>query len=90
MGEIDIIAVDGSQLVVVEVKCRRNGNTSGPERPVLAVGRNKQRRLRLLASSWLQYGGRWRHFETVRFDVVGVTIGDDGAVAAWEHIEQAF
>ncbi len=90
MGELDIVAADGPALVVVEVKSQRAGNRSGPVRPVLAVGRSKQRRLRLLAEAWLQAGERRWLFETVRFDVVGITIDAAGDVACWQHIENAF
>ena len=90
MGELDIVALDGRALVMVEVKSQRAGNRSGPVRPVLAVGRLKQRRLRMLAQAWLQAGGRRARFETVRFDVVGITIDAAGAVARWQHVENAF
>ncbi len=90
IGEIDIVAIDGRDLVVVEVKAHRAGNSSGPLRPVLAVGRAKQRKLRRLAEAWLQRAAREPEFDEVRFDVVGITVGDDGSVAAWEHLEGAF
>jgi len=90
MGEIDIVATDGHSLVVVEVKAHRAGNLSGPVHPALAVNRRKQQRLRRLAEAWLQARAQGRSFETVRFDVVGITVGDGGSIAAWEHIEQAF
>ena len=90
MGELDIVAVDGRALVVVEVKSQQAGNRSGPVRPALAVGRTKQRRLRLLAEAWLQAGKRRAQFETVRFDVVGITVDSAGEVACWQHIENAF
>ncbi len=90
IGEIDIVAIDGRSLVVVEVKAHRAGNTSGPARPVLAVNRDKQRRLRRLAEAWLQSRAGGLSFEEVRFDVVGITIGTTGAVVAREHLENAF
>ena len=43
-GELDIVALDGRALVFVEVKAGRAGSAFGPERPVLAVDRRKQRR----------------------------------------------
>ena len=42
-GELDIVALDGRALVFVEVKAGRAGAAFGPERPVLAVDRRKQR-----------------------------------------------
>src|SRR5689334_25058297 len=35
-GEIDLVALDGPALVFVEVKARRVGASTGPERPVMA------------------------------------------------------
>ncbi len=90
IGEIDIVAIDGRSLVVVEVKAHRAGNASGPAHPVLAVNRDKQRRLRRLAEAWLQSRAGGLSFEEVRFDVVGITLGDEDSIAAWEHIERAF
>ncbi len=90
IGEIDIVAIEGQSLVMVEVKAHRAGNLSGPVRPVLAVGRRKQQRLRTLAEAWLQIRAPGRSFEKIRFDVVGVTLNGDGSIADWEHIADAF
>jgi len=84
------VAIDGRSLVVVEVKAHSAGNVSGPARPVLAVNRDKQWRLRRLAEAWLQSRASRLSFEEVRFDVVGITIGTTGAVVAREHLENAF
>src|ERR671935_1761921 len=53
-GELDIVALDGRALVFVEVKSLSAGAIAGPERPVLAVGARKQRKLRSLALAWLR------------------------------------
>ncbi len=90
MGELDMVAIDGASLVIVEVKALRHGNVSGPATPVLAVGPGKQRRLRLLAEAWLGGGSRRQRFEGVRFDVVGITIDAAGNVVSWQHVEDAF
>ena len=74
MGELDIIAMDGSTLVILEVKSHGSSNQAGPETPVLAVGRQKQRRLRRLAGAWLATRHRNHGFEDLRFDVVGITL----------------
>ena len=50
-GELDLIALAGSTLVIVEVKAHHQGLRRGPVHPVLAVGPNKQRRIRRLASA---------------------------------------
>ena len=90
-GEIDLIALDGRELVFVEVKAQRAGNLAGPERPVLAVGRQKQRKLRALAIAWLRdHDGFVPRHSSFRFDVVGVRIGRDGEPTEWEHIRHAF
>jgi putative endonuclease len=90
-GEIDLIALDGSELVFVEVKALRAGTIAGPERPVLAVGHRKQRKLRSLAIAWLRdHDGFLPPHSAFRFDVVGVRIGADGQATEWEHIRDAF
>jgi len=90
-GEIDLIALDGGELVFVEVKAQRAGTVAGPERPVLAVGHRKQRKLRSLAIAWLRdHDGFVPRHSSFRFDVIGVTIGADGEPSAWEHIRHAF
>ena len=89
-GEIDLIARTGNVLVVVEVKAAHTGSISGPPVPILAVGPNKQRRLRKLASAWIASYGRTVSFREVRFDVVGVLFERDGTVSAYDHVENAF
>lgn len=93
LGELDIVALDGSVLAFVEVKAQRAGSRAGPERPVLAVGREKQVRLRRLAREWLAEGAARRDLGGVRafrFDVIGVLFDRAGNVAAYEHIRDAF
>lgn len=90
-GELDLIALDGSVLVFVEVKAGRDGSAYGPERPALAVGPRKQQRLRRLAREWLAEEDRPRPsgVSGYRFDVVGVSFGRDG-VTDVDHIRDAF
>jgi putative endonuclease len=89
-GEIDLIAIDGSALAFVEVKACREGSSRGPERPALAVGPAKRRRLRRLAGAWLAGRSRIPPHRELRFDVVGITFGPDGRVVAYEHLRNAF
>jgi putative endonuclease len=89
-GELDLIALSGSILVIIEVKSQHLGSRHGPTAPVLAVGPNKQRRLRRLASAWIAGHGRRVTFSEVRFDVVGVTFDRGGEVVAYDHLENAF
>jgi len=89
-GELDIIALDRNAIVFVEVKAGVLGSGRGPERPVLAVGRDKQRRLRRLAGAWLAEAGRLPPHRRLRFDAVGVTYDGSGALVAYEHVRDAF
>ena len=90
-GEIDLIALDGPALVFVEVKALRASSLAGPERPALAVGPRKQRKLRSLAMAWLREHrhGVPRH-SSLRFDVVGLRLAPGNRVTEWEHIRAAF
>lgn len=88
-GEIDVVALDGTTLVFVEVKTMRTGARSGPERPVLAVGPGKQRRVRRLARAWLAESSAPR-YASIRFDVIGVSLDPGDAPVAIEHIPNAF
>ena len=79
-GELDIVALEGSTLVVVEVKTRSG---TGYGHPALAVGPAKQARLRRLAGQWLAEH-ELRPAE-VRVDVVCVVRSRTGA-ATVEHL----
>lgn len=79
-GELDIVAVDGADLVAVEVKTRRSTAFGSPQE---AVTGQKLRRLRRLAAAWL--AAHERSFAGVRIDVVAVTLPRSGA-AVVEHL----
>ncbi len=89
-GELDIVARDGRALVFVEVKAGREGSAFGPERPILAVDRRKQQRIRRLASAWMAENRDTPPYAEIRFDAVGVTVDRGGQVLDVEHIEGAF
>jgi putative endonuclease len=89
-GELDIVARDGRSLVFVEVKAGRAGASRGPERPVLAVDRRKQLRIRRLATAWIAARRDLPRYEEIRFDAVGVTLDRRGRPIDLEHIEGAF
>ena len=72
-GEIDIVALDGDELVIVEVKTRSSLVFGGA---VAAVTRAKLARLRRLAAAWL--AGQDQRFAGVRIDVFCIDIGRDG------------
>jgi putative endonuclease len=88
-GEFDIVALDGSTLVFVEVKAGRAAAVVGPELPAHAVGRRKQVKLRRLAREWIAERRGPSGVAGYRFDVVGVRFGPDG-LADVDHIRAAF
>jgi putative endonuclease len=83
-GEIDLVCRHRDCWVFVEVKCRR---ARWGEAPGAAVSWLKRRRLVRLAQHYL----KWRGLGSprCRFDVVTVTVGDDGASEV-RHIPAAF
>ena len=89
-GELDLVALDGRVLVFVEVKAGRSGSLYGPERPVLAVGPQKQRRIRRLATAWISERRELPRYTRIRFDAIGVTYDRAGRVCDYEHIRDAF
>jgi putative endonuclease len=83
LGEIDLIARQGKTYVFIEVKTRKNERFGAPQE---AVHPAKQQKLRRLADYYLK---QQRLGEVaIRFDVVGITIGDDGPRV--EIIQDAF
>ncbi|MDR1650336.1 MAG: YraN family protein [Synergistaceae bacterium] len=71
-GEIDIAAMEGGELVIVEVRTRRIGRMAPSE---TTVGPRKINVLLKSARKYvgsIAFGGNWR------IDVVAVTIGGDG------------
>jgi putative endonuclease len=90
-GELDIVALDGTTLVFVEVKAGREDADFGPERPILAIGPRKQRQVRRLATAWMAERRRdLPRYAEIRFDAVGVTFDRAGRLTDLEHIEGAF
>ncbi|MDR2780323.1 MAG: YraN family protein [Synergistaceae bacterium] len=71
-GELDIIAMDGNELVIVEVRSRKIGKLSPSE---TTVGPRKIGRLLKSARIYVEraaYGGNWR------IDVAAVTVDVSG------------
>ncbi len=81
-GEIDIVAVEGSELVVVEVKTRRSEAFG---HPFEAVDARKRTRLWQLARRWVAAHPDASARRRVRIDLVGIT-GADPATARLEHL----
>jgi putative endonuclease len=72
-GEIDIVALDGSAVVVCEVKTRRS---TGFGSPLEAVTPEKSARLYRLAAAWRRaHGVRAR---PMRLDLIGIVLPTDG------------
>jgi putative endonuclease len=93
-GELDIVAADSRCLVFCEVKTRAVA-AAGPRPdelgPFAAIGREKRRRLRLMAREWLSRRGdsvRWR--PELRFDAIAVELDTGGRLAKLDHLEGAF
>jgi putative endonuclease len=89
-GELDLVALDGSALVFVEVKAGREGSAFGPERPVLSVTSDKQRRVRRLAAAYMCERRDLPRYSQIRFDAIGVTYDRSGRVTDYEHLDGAF
>lgn len=79
-GELDLVALDGSALVTVEVKTRRG---VGYGHPAEAVTPRKIARLRRLTAQWVAaHDVRPR---SIRIDVIAVLVPRSGA-AQVEHL----
>lgn len=83
LGEIDLVARDGTTLVVCEVKTR---SALGYGAPVEAVTYRKATRLRRLAARWLAAHGT--HARDIRIDVVGVLVRP-GSEPVIDHVRAA-
>lgn len=79
--EIDLIALDGQELVFVEVKAGKSEEFGEPE---LRVDVRKQKNLSAVAQAYLAESKL--DFESCRFDVVGV----DLKVGRIQHYKNAF
>lgn len=79
-GELDLVALDGDELVVVEVKTRRSTAFGHPAEAVTAL---KLGRIRRLAAQWL--ASHDARPASVRIDVIAVLLPRRGA-AQVEHL----
>ncbi len=85
LGELDLVALDGRCVVLVEV---RSTGTDDAQRPALSVDDAKQRRLTRLALHFLQQHRLLGH--AARFDVLTVTWPADRREPRIDHYRQAF
>ena len=82
-GEIDLVAMDDTCLVIVEVKTRRSMAFGSPVEAVTAV---KAARLRRLAACWLRdHRSQVDAVADIRIDVIGV-LRPSGGPAQIEHL----
>jgi putative endonuclease len=79
-GELDLVAMDGTELVAVEVKTRRSERFGHPAQAVTAA---KLARLRRLTALWL--AAHDVRPASVRIDVIAVLVPGRGA-AQVEHL----
>ncbi|MGP3536470.1 YraN family protein [Microbacterium sp. RD1] len=84
-GELDIVAVTRSELVVVEVKTRRSDLFG---HPLEAVDARKAARLWRLAMAWIAAHPDAARGRRLRLDAIALT-GPDPADAVLEHLEGA-
>ena len=80
--EIDLIALDGDELVIVEVKSRAYDNILQPE---AAVDHKKRQALIRLANEYVKSHNRK---ENVRFDIITVVSKEGGAEI--KHLKNAY
>ena len=83
LGEIDLIARDGSTLVFIEIKTRRNRPVSYAKESVNA---GKRRRMSMVALAYMKSNGCGE--TKARFDVVAISLM--GGVPKVELIRNAF
>ncbi|MFC2030423.1 YraN family protein [Chloroflexota bacterium] len=82
-GELDLVAVDGTTLAVVEVRTRRGRSMGSPEESITSA---KQARLIDLSEAYVQetdWRGHWR------IDVVAVEMDMHGRLLRVDHYENA-
>jgi len=89
-GELDIVARDAAALVFIEVKGARAGTAFGPEKPILAINRRKQLRVRRLATAWMSERRDLPRYDEIRFDAVGVTLDRAGRAVDVDYVKGAF
>lgn len=82
LGELDLVAMEGTTLVFVEVKCRTSEKLYDP---ALAVDHRKRLRLRRVAEAYLAM--EHPRYADCRFDVVSVVPGSPVRI---RHLVNAF
>ena len=84
LGEIDLVARVGDELVFVEVKTRSSVAFGHPLEAITAV---KLARLRRLAGAWCEaHPGAW---ESIRIDALAI-VAPTGGPIEFDHLERVF
>ena len=84
-GEVDIVAIDGSHIVFVEVKTRSSLERGSPFE---AVDQRKQQTLTRAALSWLKQ--KRRLDQPARFDVISILWPEESGEPRITHFRTAF
>jgi len=85
VGEMDIIAMDGNDLVFVEVKTLQSDDIGDPEEH---IHEGKQRKIERIARHYLN--AHQAEERPCRFDVVAVVLGSEGGEPVIRHHRAAF
>lgn len=87
LGELDIVAREGEEIVFVEVKTR-TGSGYGDILPETAISKEKLRRLSRIAAHYLSsHGLEGAHY---RFDALAITFGPEGKEPDIRHLKHIF
>ena len=81
--EVDIIAVKGDILAIIEIKTRSRNDISFPEE---AVNRKKQQFLKVAAASFSE---AYPQYINIRFDIISILIKGE-EIKEIVHFEEAF
>ncbi|HZG57907.1 YraN family protein [Paenibacillus sp.] len=87
-GELDLVAAKDGTLAFVEVRTRSSRSLGRFGAPLESVTPGKQAKLRRLAEAYLQR--EKPRPDRIRFDCVGVVLGENGAPLSVDHLEDAF
>lgn len=85
IGEIDLVAQQGGQIVFVEVRTRRVG---GPVPPEESLSPAKLRRMANLADAYMVEANLPAH-TPCRIDVIAIDVDRTGRIARLEHVLNA-
>lgn len=86
-GELDLIAMQGDSLVIVEVRSR-NGKSAAFGTPAESMTPRKIRQVRETAAVYLHMANK--SGAKIRFDMIGIILQPDGEPENINHIMAAF